>query len=76
MTTQLAGHSLPMKGREGLETENVLSILENSLGGTQGCFYWVYFLGYFLVFKKERVQHTQVGELESTGEQRARYYTA
>lgn len=38
MTTQLAGHSLPMKGREGVETENVLSILENSLGGHRTVF--------------------------------------
>lgn len=32
MVTQPAGHSLHMKGREGVQTENVLSILENSLG--------------------------------------------
>lgn len=56
-----------------MEAENVLSILENSLGNI-GRFFLGIFLGYLLVFKKERVQHTQVGELESTAEQHARYY--
>lgn len=54
MTTQLAGHSLPMKGREGLETENVLSILENSLGGDIGLFLLGIFSGLFLSFQERK----------------------
>lgn len=54
MTTQLAGHSLPMKEREGLETENVLSILENSLGGDIGLFLLSIFSGLFLSFQERK----------------------
>lgn len=54
MVTQLAGHSLHMKGREGVQTENVLSILENSLGNI-GLFFLGIFSGLFLSFQERKI---------------------
>lgn len=54
MVRQLAGHSRHMKGREGVQTENVLPIVENSLRNI-GLFVLGIFSGLFLSFQERKI---------------------